>query len=171
MKAIFCKLTISTLFVSLFFSPLHASYVSVSNPKVSPAPLKGVEENGSATVTFTLVEASNDSAPAVNSDKKANIHIAAILHKLKLKKDNAALIKGTLLNYFSVSYDTTAHKVTFIQKKDFPGFKDVTVSVPVEVIQNSDASSKELNGFTVELSATDKKTRVGESASSYTYTK
>ncbi|MCH9740288.1 MAG: DUF5011 domain-containing protein, partial [Epsilonproteobacteria bacterium] len=121
--------------------------LSLVNESLTPAPLFPLEDNGEGVVTFGLVETENSMVPS-----DYNSRITVELSKLGLKDDNVALITGDILNYFSVTYTATTHQVIFTQTQDFPGFENVTVSIPVSVTENSVSTDIELNGFHASIS-------------------
>jgi len=166
MKSIILKLWIVIAVTLVFVSPLSAAYVTLTNSSISPTPL-----NETGIIIFGIVETSNKAAPATNTFNEVNIKMSADLNHLKLKDDSIAGITGTLLKYFTVKYNITEHKIIFIQKEDFPGFGDAKVSIPVDVTQTTISTDKDLNGFYVNISASDANTTADTGTSAYTYTK
>ncbi len=155
-------------------SPLFAAYVTLTNPLVSPTPLDPIEKIGEGILTFGLVETSNAMAPAIDKFGEANIQISIELNKLKLKDENIALITGTLLNYFSATYDPTAAGgrpiLILRQTTDFPAWGDANITIPVEVTANAASTDNSLNGFNANISANDGDTTADGSAAAFTYT-
>lgn len=151
-------------------SSLSAAFVSLTNPGISPAPLDSVVDNGIGNIVFGLSETSDSMAPATDAFGEPNIKISVELSKLNLIDNDISLISGTLMNYFSVSYNATDLRLTFTQTADFPGFEGANVVIPVSVTADSVSTDNSLNGFNANISAGDVGTTTDGSASEFTFT-
>jgi len=171
MKSMILKMWIMIAVVLGVISPLSAAYVSLTNPKIAPGPLDPIERNGVGVITFGMVETLNAAAPATDTLGETNMQISLEMNKLALTGANVANITGTLLTYFSVSYDAGGNRLTFTQTTEFPGFGDANVTIPVDVTANSASSDSSLNGFNANISAADADTTADGNAAEFTYTK
>jgi len=150
---------------------LATSFVSITNPSITPTPLNTVENHGEGIATFSLQETFGGTAPAIDSTGNHNIEVSVNLNKLKLTNEDVSQMSGSLLDYFTVTYNASEHKIIFNQKTDYPSFQEATVDIPVTVVENSTATDVSLNGFNVNMSANDSDTIPGIGGSSFTYTK
>jgi len=113
MKRFTTKICLLMLVVAFgVFSPLSAAFISLTNPSINPKPLDRVENNGVGTITFGMVETSNAIAPTTDILGETNLRISLEMNKLKLTGDDVANITGTLMNYFSATYNAVDKKLT-----------------------------------------------------------
>ena len=151
-------------------SPLAAASLSLTDGKITPAPLSPIEENGEGLVEFNLTETSGSAAPAKDLFGDYNVQISIELNKLSLKDGNTSGISGGLISYFDVAYNTTDHRVTLTQNAEFPASGNKKITIPVSVIANSLQTDSSLNGFNANFSANDAGTTAVGNASDFTYT-
>lgn len=171
MKSTILKLWIIAVIVLGVSSSLSAAVVSLTNSTITPAPLDRVEDNGVGIITFGMVESSKAVAATKDMHGEPNMKISVELQKLKLKDDSVILITGTLMKYFSATYDAEAKRIIFTQIAEFPAFGNANVSIPVVVTENSASTDSSLNGFNANISANDATTTADVSTSAFTYTK
>ena len=171
MKKNIVKLLISMAIVGFgVISPASAAFISLTNPKVSPKPLNRIENNGEGQVSFALQETSAEAAPAKDNFGEANIRISVELNKLALKNDDVSLITGTMMDYFSASYNADAKRLILTQIAEYPAFGNAQISIPVAVTANSLSTDNSLNGFNANISANDADTTANGNAAEFTYT-
>jgi len=140
-----------------------ASTVTVKTPNIVPNPLNTVENNGEGTISFILEGKGRVPAVPINHQDTPNVRLSIELQKLKLKNDDISGLKGTLLNYFDVSYNENEKRFVFKQKLTMATSKNLNITIPVTVTANSTQNSE--NGFNVNINASDSNTEaVGHTA-------
>lgn len=152
-------------------SPLSAGFVSLTNPSINPKPLDRVENNGVGIISFGMAETSNTVSSVTDIMGSRNIEISLEMNKLQLTGGDVDNITGTLMEYFTATYNEEDKRIIFTQIAEFPGLGAVKVIIPVEVTENSKATDNSLNGFTANISANDADTVAHGNTSEFTYTK
>jgi hypothetical protein len=166
------SLTKSLSLVILLFSITfltNAQSISIPSAYILDAPLNTVENNGAGFASFTFVESSG-MAVSEKANGLPNIKINVELDLLALTNFDTNLISGSLLDYFSVSYNTTESSILFIQNAKIPGDWFGVVNFPVSVTQNS-SSEEALNGYHVNITTVDESIYSLGNANIHTYTR
>ena len=146
----------------------HAQSVSLPQANIDPAPLEAVQNNGTGVASFTFAESSGINVPAI-AFGMPNVTISVNLQFIELTNFDASLVTGTLLNFFTVSYDSVTNILLFEQSVEIPGDSFGSVEFPITVIQNS-LQSQALNGFNANIASIDGMTNAEGNASVFTYT-
>lgn len=161
----------SILLLMLLFAVFTVSSQSVALPEanISPAPLDVVENNGTGVASFKFGESSGLDVPVESFPGIPNVTISVSLQYIELTDADISEIKGTLLKYFSVSYNAASKVLIFSQKTVIPGDSGAEVSFPITVTKNS-TKTQSYNGFNANINATDVKTNARGNAAADTYT-
>ncbi len=147
---------------------ISAQSIALPAANLSQAPLGTVENNGAGIASFTFSESSGLEVPS-EAFGLPNISISVDLNYVELQDKNVNTITGSLLDYFTVSYDDLTSILLFKQTIAIPGDWIGTVHFPIYVIQNS-TELESYNGFNANISAIDGKTDAVGHAAIYTYT-
>ncbi len=151
------------------FISLNAQSVSLPEATITPAPLDLLENNGTGIGCFTFVESSGIDVPAESFPGMANVSMSMNLQFVALTNNDISGINGTLLEYFTPSYNPGANIITFTQNQMIPADLNASVCIDLTVTQNS-SQAQAFNGFNVNISATDGSTNAEGNAGIFTFT-
>ncbi|GEQ86202.1 hypothetical protein ULMS_17100 [Patiriisocius marinistellae] len=135
---------------------------------ISAAPLGTVENNGTATATLQVSETAGVEVPS-KAFNESNITISVSLQYIELKDFNVSLVTGSVLDYFTASYNTASNILLFRQKSNIPANWTGIAEFPINVTKNS-TEAQSFNGFNANISALALKTKAVGSAAVFTYT-
>ena len=161
------KLAFLAMFFIVGYTGLSQS-VSLPEATINPAPLESLENNGTGVAGFTFAESSGIEVPA-SAFGLPNVTISVNLQYIELTDGDIAGITGTLLNYFTPSYDAGTNILTFFQNTVIPGDAFASVQMPITVIQNS-SQQEAFNGFNANIAAIGGSTNAEGNAATFTYT-
>ena len=147
----------------------YAQTVTVSGANIAPDPLDGIALNGEGTGTFTFTENDGIATPA-SAFGMPNVTISISFQYVELTDADVAGISGTLLSYFTVSYDATNNVLLFQQSSEIPASFSGNISMPLTVTQNS-TENQSFNGFNVNIAAIDGPTDAPGSTAFFTHTR
>ncbi len=156
-------------FVLLMSQLSWSGELAMGNAKIFPMPLPS--EGGSGVIGFDFVEMSG-SLVTLGTGQAVNGTIVVDMTKITLGNAGLSGVSGELLNYFDVQFDASSNRLIFEQIAQIDGFESAKVEIPVKVIENSQSTDNDLNGFSISVSATDSQTVVGDKVvETYTYTR
>ncbi len=158
-------------FLAMFFIAGYTGFsqsVSLPEATINPAPLSTIENNGTGVAGFSFAESSGINVPA-SFLGGPNVTISVNFQYIELTDGDVTAITGTLLNYFTPSYDAGSNILTFLQNTEIPGDEFATVQMPITVIQNS-SQQEAFNGFNANIAAIDGNTNAAGNAATFTYT-
>ncbi len=158
------------LFAAVGLTSLNSSAQSVAIPevKLSASPLGTVENNGSAIASFNFVESSGVNVLS-SRNNVSNVKIAVNLEYLELTNDDISQVTGSLMDYFTVSYNSEIDVLKFEQINEIPGDWFGEVSFPVTVTKNS-TKEESLNGVYANIYSMNSKVNALGNASVFTNT-
>ena len=157
-----------TLIVCAFSFISNAQSVSLPQAELSVAPMGTVENGGNAMGTLKFVETSGVVVPAT-AFGDPNVTISINFQYVELTDVDINQITGSLLNYFTPTYDVDSNILMFQQTADIPGDWNGEVEVPMDVTQNS-TQAQSFNGFNANIAAIGPNTDAEGNASIFTYT-
>ena len=166
MKKIYAILICTIVCLVAFNST--AQSVSIPEAKLSVSPLGTVENNGSAIASFNLVESSGVDVRSF-ANNTPNVKITVNLNYLELTNEDVSQISGSVMEYFTVTYDSAIDVLRFEQINDIPGDWYGDVSFPVTVTQNS-TKEESLNGIYANVYSMNNKVNAFGNASVFTST-
>ena len=156
------------LFLGSFIT-LNAQSVLAIDALVSPSPIASIEDNGVGTGCFNFAESSGLNVPAESFPGIPNVTISMDLQFFELTNNDLSEVTGTLLEYFTPSYDQAGSILTFVQNQEIPADWSGSMCAGITVTQDSDITEI-FNGFNVNISATDVNTNSDGNTFYYTYT-
>ena len=146
----------------------NAQSVSLPQAMIAATPLGTLENNGSSTAGFTFTETSGTDVPSI-AFGEPNVSISVDLNYVELTDFDINLVTGSLLDYFTPSYDVPTSILLFKQHSLIPGDWSGAVEFAIDVIQNS-TQAQSFNGINANIAALDANTNAEGNASVYTYT-
>lgn len=146
----------------------NAQTVTLPQAYLSASPLGTEEKIGNDTAGFSFSETTGIEVPAFALGLP-NTTINVNLQYIQLKDADVNLITGSLLDYFTPSYNSDKNLLLFEQKSDIPANWFGSVEFPIDVIKNSN-KSESYNGINVNITSIDKNTKSPGKASAFTYT-
>ncbi|AWH74819.1 hypothetical protein DCS32_11815 [Dokdonia sp. Dokd-P16] len=147
----------------------YGQTVTVTEANITPDPLDGIALNGEGIGTFTFTENDGIAAPA-SAFGMPNVTISISLQYVELTDADVAGITGTVLSYFTVSYDAGNNVLVFQQSSEIPASFSGNISMPLTVTQNS-TENQSFNGFNVNIAAIDGPTDAPGSTAFFTHTR
>lgn len=163
------KKRILVLFFLFAVVTVNAQSVSLSEATINPAPLDVLDNNGTGVASFRFGESTGLEVPAESFPGISNVNISVSLQYIALTEADVSEIKGTLLKYFSVSYNEASKVLSFSQNVVIPGGTVAEVSFPITVTQNS-TKAQSYNVFNANINATDGRTKANGNAVVETFT-
>tara|TARA_R110002012_G_scaffold311141_1_gene520411 strand:- start:2418 stop:5834 length:3417 start_codon:yes stop_codon:yes gene_type:complete len=163
------KILLSLIFTVLCTLVAYGQTVTVTGANITPDPLDGISLNGEGIGTFTFTENDGVAAPA-SAFGMPNVTISISLQYVELTDADVAGITGTVLSYFTVSYDAGNNVLVFQQSSEIPASFSGNISMPLTVTQNS-TENQSFNGFNVNIAAIDGPTDAPGSTAFFTHTR
>ena len=163
------KFQLSLIFIFLCTLVVYGQTVTVTGADVTPDPLDGIALNGEGIGTFTFTENDGVAAPA-SAFGMPNVTITISLQYVELTDADVTGITGTVLSYFTVSYDAVNKLLYFYQSAEIPAGFSGNISMPLTVTQNS-TENQSFNGFNVNIAAIDGPTDAPGSTAFFTHTR
>ena len=147
----------------------YGQTVTVTEANITPDPLDGIALNGEGIGTFIFTENDGVAAPA-SAFGMPNVTITISLQYVELTDADVTGITGTVLSYFTVSYDAVNKLLYFYQSAEIPAGFSGNISMPLTVTQNS-TENQSFNGFNVNIAAIDGPTDAPGSTAFFTHTR
>ncbi|GER61052.1 hypothetical protein ULMA_31600 [Patiriisocius marinus] len=145
-----------------------AQSVSLPQANINPAPMQSVANDGTGVGEFTFAESSGIAVQAT-AFGMPNVSISVNLQYVELTDADVNGITGTLLDYFTVSYNAASNIILFQQSTEIPGDWFGSVAMPFTVVQNS-SQQEAFNGFNANIASIDGVTNAEGNAAVFTYT-
>ncbi len=156
-------------FIGCFFT-LNAQSVSITESTLYPIPLGLIPDGDNTGVgCFTFIESSGIDVPAESFPGIANVTMSMDLQFLELTNNDLGEVTGSILDYFTLSYDQASSILTFTQNAIIPADWSGNICVGFTVIQDSTMANP-INGFNVNIAATDTNTDATGNEAIFTYT-
>ena len=146
----------------------NAQSVTVPQAYLSSHPLVTEEKKANETAGFSFTETTGKEVPSTTFGLP-NTTINVNLQYIELKESDVNLITGTLLDYFTPTYNADKNLILFEQKSDIPANWFGSVEFPINVTKNS-SKDESFNGINVNIATIDKNTTSPGNASVFTYT-
>jgi len=108
---------------SMLQANIEASIAMKNGMNISPTPLQVVEENGEGHATFSITENLGGTAPATNVFNEPSTVLIVTFANLTLKNSDVNAITGSLLNYYTPTFDVANNKIIFNQTADIPALE------------------------------------------------
>lgn len=160
--------TLLLLLVSAFPCISNAQSVSLPQASLSETPMGTLENGGNAIGGLNFIETSGADVPST-AFGEPNVTISIDFSYVELSEADINQITGSLLDYFTATYDVASNILLFKQKNIIPGDWKGAVEFPIDVTQNS-TQAQSFNGFNANIAAIGPNTNAEGNASIFTYT-